>query len=154
VPLFSALNEWLLLVLERYGYPEYQIRPVLLKTVSEAKQRFQTFVASDAEGAVWIRNYLLFTSHRQTDQIANDLSSVRIALEDWIQGGSSPKARQSEAWERYRADLASLPDDKDSMYNEEFGVREVFVKPQGTYAIAGASGDAGKAQTVPDLGLC
>jgi hypothetical protein len=153
VPLFSALNEWLLLVLERYGYPEYQIRPVLQKVISEAKQRFQTFVASDAEGAVWIRNYLLFTSHRQTDQIANDLSSVRIALEAWIQGGATPKARQFEAWERYRLDLMSLPDDKDSMYNEDFGVREVFVKPQGTYAIAGGSGDAGKAQTVPDLGV-
>lgn len=153
VPLYSAINEWLLLVLERYGYPEYQIRPVLQKVVSDAKQRFQSFVASDADGAMWMRNYLLLASHRQTEQIASDLSSVRIALDNWLQAGPSPKARQAEAWERYRRDLMSLPDDKDSMYNESFGVREVFVKPEGTYCIAGAPGDAGKPQAVPDLGV-
>ena len=39
------------------------------------------------------------------------------------------------------------------MYNEDFGVREVFVKPQGTYAVAGAPSDAGRSQLVPDLGV-
>jgi NACHT domain-containing protein len=152
IPLYSALSEWMSVLLRNYGYPEYTTQPTLRQATDDARKRFHVFVASDAPEATWVRNYLLVEAQQQAATIANDLASVRSALEAWLSTGETPKAKRTEAWQEYRKQLSLLPDQKDSMYNEEFGVREVFIRPDGTYAIAGAGGDTGKAQRVSDLG--
>lgn len=152
VPLYKALSEWIVLLMKSYGYPEYTTQPVFPQVVDNAKQRFHVFLASDTVEAIWIRNYLLIESQSQTATIANDLASVRSALETWLPIAVTPKAKRVEAWQDYRRQLAMLPDQKDSMYNEEFGVREVFIRPDGNYAIAGTSSESGRPQRVSDLG--
>jgi NACHT domain len=152
VPLYSALGDWLLLVLAHYGYPDYQMRSIVGNINETARRNFNVFVASDSVEATWIRNYLLIAHQGSTGALATDLSSVRMALDNWLKARSNPTPLRAEAWESYRKTLLTLPDDKDSMYNETFGVREVFVEPEGTYAIKGGAGDAGRPQVIPDLG--
>ncbi len=103
VPLYSALSEWMALLLRKYGYPEYRTQPMLRDAVDDAKKRFHVFVASDASEATWVRNYLLVEAQQQAQTIANDLASVRGALEAWLPTAATrPKEKRTEAWQEYR----------------------------------------------------
>ena len=58
--------------------------------------------------------------------------------------------RRRIAWDAYRSDfLGKLPDDKNTMFAETFGVRKVFVQPVASYHVAGSSA---RVEHVTDVG--
>lgn len=153
VPLFSAIGEWLSATLAFYGYPEAVTRDLIGKCEESAKQRFKVILAEDSPDSAWMRNYLaLLWGEKDITRIATDLSSIRHTLENWVSPAAAMQERVAKAWQAYRDELKHLPDQKDTMYNENFGVRRVFLEPLANYHVVGAAGTAGKPQQVPKLG--
>ena len=79
------------------------------------------------------------------------MSSIREALDAWRATAAGLKEQQAQAWTDYRKTLRELPDKKETMFNESFGVRKVFLRPAAAYHVRGASGDAGTPRAVPNL---
>jgi hypothetical protein len=153
VPLYDAFEKWTISVLCFYGYPAAEAVQISQKSNQEARRRFHVFLASKEEGAEWMRNYLALTT-RQTasSRLVTDLAAIRETIVHWTEQAQTLKQAQKNAWESYRAVLAELPDQKETMFNEQFGVRKVFVQPQASYHVQGSEGDAGLPQSIPDLG--
>lgn len=151
--LFDNLAAWLRVTLHFYGLSGEVIQKVTTQCAEKSRQRFYGFLSKEAEESKWIRTFLGLVQHeRESAQIMNDLASIRQTLQNWTSPGASLRERQEQAWRAYREDLKRLPDDKESMFNESFGVRKVFLQPQVNYHIAGASGRAGRPSLAPDLG--
>src|SRR5262249_11761271 len=101
----------------------------------------------------WMRNYLALSYQEETSaQMLANLTSIREVLDDWRMAAAGQKEQQAQAWADYRKTLRELPDKKETMFNESFGVRKVFLRPAGVYHIRGASGEAGTPKPVPNLG--
>jgi predicted NACHT family NTPase len=66
-----------------------------------------------------------------------------------VQPTSEAVKKRADAWARYKNSLLELPDQKETMFAEQFGVRQVFVQPVARYKVAGMSLDQGA--TVPDV---
>ena len=153
VPLYDAFERWTVSVLCFYGYAMSNAVGIGQKSNQEARKRFHVFLASRDEGAEWMRNYLALTSREETSsRLVTDLAAIRETIQHWTDPADVLKQTQKNAWQSYRDTLTELPDQKETMFNEQFGVRKVFVQPQATYHIQGSEGDAGHAQLVPDLG--
>jgi len=153
VPLFGVLDRWLAATLSYYGVEEFEASEVARHCSEEARNRFRTFLASDGPEAEWLRRYLDIAREETTaKRLLEDLASIRHTLNGWVHASSEFRQRERQAWEAYRQDLRALPDQKETMYNEVFGVRKVFLEPQATYHVAGVTADAGDPKTVPDLG--
>ncbi|MFH1738036.1 MAG: NACHT domain-containing protein [bacterium] len=153
VPLFDTLGETLLKTLAFHGIEGYEVRSAIANCAKEARQRFNTYVSTDEPQAVWLRNFLAISRDEQTArQIQENLESVRQSLENWTHPETAIKEKEKEAWAEYRRDLRLLPDHKETMYNESFGVRKVFLQPQATYHIAGVTTNADQHKVVPDIG--
>ena len=153
VPLFDGLDRWLASTLSYYGVESFKTREVANRCSKDARERFHVFLAADDPQAKWMRAYLDITREEATAaRLIEDLDSIRQTLSGWTHPSVELKEREMQAWQAYRQDLHALPDQKETMYNENFGVRKVFLKPQATYHIAGVAGDAGTPKVVPDIG--
>lgn len=152
VPLFSAYSDWLIVLLVATGVNELAARSFVMECEKEARSRFRVFLTGDDPVADWTRRYLAVTRAERTSEVLEGLASVADSLKDWTEPFKELKKREREAWRSYREMLIGLPDMKETMFNEQFGVRKVFVKPEVNYHVAGASGDAGKPQKSPDIG--
>lgn len=153
VPLYEAFQKWTCGTLGFYGIPAPDAHQIADQSNKEARKRFAIFLASKDEGAEWMRNYLALTRQQETSsRLVTDLAAIRETLSQWTDPAAALKQSQKKAWEVYRQSLAELPDLKETMFSEQFGVRKVFVQPRVVYHIRGVEGDASKAQPVPDLG--
>src|SRR5205807_266350 len=82
--------------------------------------------------------YLNFEHQRAwTARVSDDVRSIHQALTHWLQPTSEAAKKRAEAWERYKKTLLVLPDLKETMFAEQFGVRHVFVQPIARYKVAG-----------------
>jgi len=154
VPLFEAFSAWMARTLGYYGFDLVHVRGIVEECTKKAKTRFYTFIARTDQEATWMRNYLAISrTERTVQRIVTDLKSIRQTLDNWSAPASKLKKREEDAWASYRVDLERLPDHKETMYNENFGVRKVFLQPAATYHIAGLSGDEGTPAPVPNLGV-
>lgn len=152
VPLLSAYSEWTFAALLGLGIEEGTARQLAVQWEKEARERFRVFLAGTDPVADWMRRYLAIAREDRLGDLVEGLSSVAESLHNWTEPQRELKRREEEAWADYRETLKTLPDLKETMFNEQFGVRKVFVKPEVTYHVAGAVGDAGKPQKGNDIG--
>jgi hypothetical protein len=151
VPLYDAFERWATSTLTLYGFPSPASHSVAHDSVQSARKRFHVYLASKDEEAEWMRNYLAIRSQQETaSKLLGDLGDIKETLRRWTEPVEALKKNQQGAWDRYRKDLLTLPDQKETMFGEQFGVRRVFVKPEVLYHIRGAAGDAARPQ--PNLG--
>jgi hypothetical protein len=149
VPLYDAFEKWTSATLVYYGLLPEAAQLIAKESNKEARERFAVFLASKNETAEWMRNYLALVRGEQTSHLVSDLSAIRDTLFQWTDPAIVLRQNQQKAWENYRQSLAELPDLKETMFNEQFGVRQVFVQPRVVYQIAGTDVDP---EPVPDLG--
>lgn len=153
VPLYDAFQKWICGTLSYYGIPAPEAHQIADQSNKDARKRFSVFLAGKDEGAEWMRNYLAIARERETStRLVTDLAAIRETLAQWTDPATVLKQSQKKAWEAYRQSLAELPDLKETMFSEQFGVRKVFVQPRVVYHIRGGEGDGDDPQPVPDLG--
>lgn len=153
VPLFQAYGIWLTSFLTYQGLESWKAYRIAEEADKEARKRFRVYLAEDDPVSQWLRNYLALSYQEETSiQMLDDLASIREALENWRSTASEQKEQQVQAWADYRKTLRELPDKKETMFNESFGVRKVFLRPAANYHVRGASGEAGTSKSVQNLG--
>jgi hypothetical protein len=153
VPLFDAFGLWLGTALRFYGAESTEIHKIIDFCKKESRNRFRVELAADDPSSIWMRNYLAISYREETAaQVTNDLASIRAVLEHWTDPIAQMKAQKRNAWDDYRKSLKQLPDQKETMFNEQFGVRKVFLPPQVKYHVAGTVGEAGTPKVTPDIG--
>jgi hypothetical protein len=107
-----------------------------------AAHAFGVWLASGSPAAKWISQYLNF-KHQTVwaSRVSDDVRSIQQALERWLQPTSPAAKKRADAWAKYRESLANLPDVRETMFDEKFGVRKVFVQPIANYKVAGLNSD-------------
>lgn len=104
-----------------------------------ASGEFNAWMNSKAESASHVRAYLNFDQQiEQQGKILEEVKGVTAALSDWISPSVEIAKRKQKAWNAYRNHLSGLPDEKITMFDENFGVRKVFVQPEAIYRVAGS----------------
>jgi len=153
LPLFEALGKWTASALTFYGATSPNaVGGTVRSCVIEATERLRVFIAQDEADATWMRQYLALDGGDGSDKVTCTLDDIRSTLDGWVNVIDKPKERFAAAWAQYREELRRLPDKKETMYNEQFGVRKVFLQPQVIYHVAGAPGEAGIPKRIPKLG--
>jgi hypothetical protein len=153
VPLFQAYGQWLTAMLTYHGLESWKAIQAAAQADKEARKRFRVFLAEDDPATQWMRNYLALSYQEETSaQLLGDLASIRETLDAWRATAAEQKEQKAQAWADYRKTLRELPDKKETMFNESFGVRKVFLRPAVTYHIRGASGEGGIPKLVPNFG--
>lgn len=153
VPLFDAFGRWLSPALRYHGVEPDYIRKIVEQCKTESRKRFRVELAEDDPASSWMRNYLAISYQEETTaKVTSDLGSIRLVLEQWTDPIAEMKAQKREAWSDYREVLKQLPDQKETMFNEQFGVRKVFLPPQVKYHVAGMAGEAGTPKVASDIG--
>jgi hypothetical protein len=146
----DAYKEWLSETLKCFEVKNAD--SIVTAVINDARSRFRVALASSDRLASWMRNYLALEQGSQiSEAAASQLAAIRDALEGWKESVIKPGFKP-ERWDKYREYLKSLPDQKETMYNEEFGVSRVFVAPRVRYHRAGLLGAADTPQDVPDVG--
>ena len=152
VPLFNAYGLWLASLLESHGIGSSKAINVAADAEKEARQRFRVYLAQDDPETAWMRNYLALSYQEEASTQLANLTSIREALDHWRMAASEQREQHDKDWANYRETLRSLPDKKETMFNESFGVRKVFLRPAATYHVRGAGGDTGALEEIPDVG--
>jgi hypothetical protein len=149
VPLYAGYDAFLATTLQFYGLDKSEIEPIIKQVPREARERFHLFLAQDATTSNWMRNFLAVQLQTKT---LDNIKSIRRVLDGWLDKADGLKLSIRNAWDDYRKQLVTLPDLKETMFNEDFGVSRVFLLPQVMYHRRGFEGQAGKPQLIPDLG--
>ena len=152
-PLYDSLTKWFSTSLKLHNFDASLIHGASETIRTEARLRFELYISGPTEEANWIRNYLLISDLNTSKKIFESLDSINKALEKWKEGTPSQRKKREVEWVRYKSELKELPDQKDSMFNEEFGVRSVFIQPLTKYYIAGETLKEGEDNTITDLGM-
>jgi hypothetical protein len=101
-------------------------------------------LSSNSDAAKWIREYL---NHEHQEawakQVSDDVKSIQQALVNWLQPTSEAAKKRGDAWAKYKQSLLELPDQKETMFAEQFGVRQVFVQPVANYKVSGMNLETG-----------
>jgi hypothetical protein len=151
VPLLKALREWLTASLAALGMRPFEVTRIADACDEAARLRFHVFLSGDSEEGRWMRRFLALESQSEQQKTLNDLSDTLAAIQGWlVERDTAAGAR--DTWVEYRQRLRQLPDLKDTMFNEDFGVSQVFQAPRVQYHVAGARGEAGEPHTVEDVG--
>ncbi len=111
---------------------------------------FDVWLASGSPAAKWVSQYLNF-KHQTiwASRVSDDVKSIQQALDRWLQPTSNAAKKRADAWTKYRRSLVNLPDLKETMFDEKFGVRKVFVQPIANYKVTGLNADSDA--RVPDV---
>ena len=121
-----------------------------MNCLEESLKQYSLWITSDSRAAIWVSGYLNY-NHQQAaiSTIQRDVSSVDQAFKNWLKRPNEAVGRRVAAWQNYREKMIELPDDKETMFAENFGVRKVFVQPLASYKVAGMKRDTGV--IVPDV---
>jgi len=151
VPLLSALDSWLIASLVASGISAFEARALAEKCSKEARVRFRATIAESNTEAQWMRTFLALESQAVVRASIEDLGSTTAALRGWLVAQEASKG-SADAWVAYKQELVSLPEKKGTMYNEDFGVSDVFQAPSVKYHVAGSKGEAGTPHEITDVG--
>lgn len=145
-PLYEALDHWLTVVLVGLSV---DTRSVARKVSDAARKRLRVLLARQTPEAAWMRDYLALGQQERTSEVLTTLAAVSASLKDWTEHASGGvKQRYQIAWNQYAEDLKQLPDLKETMFAETFGVRRVFIAPRAKYRVVGMGDES---RTVDDL---
>jgi ATPase family associated with various cellular activities (AAA) len=152
IPLFNAYNRWLTSVLPDYGIPGHDSHG-LVKLISDgAKLRLKIFLSQQTPDAAWMRDFLALSHQEHTNRVLTTVGEVANSLKNWTSNDvGNVKQRYKASWDDYRKALINLPDQNDSMFAENFGVRKVFIAPQGSYLLIGTSDEPHVVNNLPKL---
>lgn len=151
-PLFHALSNWLAQALFAYGVGPDDAIETKIRTVFSAQERLRVLLSQQIPEAAWMRDFLALGRREQESAVLTSLSSAADSLRDWTaRTGGGVKQRHQEEWDSYRGNLTRLPDLKETMFAENFGVRKVFIAPRADYQVTGMPGYPRPADNVPAL---
>jgi ATPase subunit of ABC transporter with duplicated ATPase domains len=120
------------------------------KYVESVRKQFEIWLFSDNAAARWVSAYLNFQHQTAwAARVSDDVTSIQQALISWLQPATDAAKKRAGAWRRYREILVRLPDLKETMFAEQFGVRKVFVQPVARYKVAGMASEIGA--KIPDV---
>lgn len=159
MPLFDAFSKWVSQAVAHF-LPEHTWDEDLHKVTKDARHRLYATLSGDGTQYVWMRNFLALSTQTATleslqqHKVSTDtqLQSILSTLEGWTATPNEILQRTVNRWPKYREFLRGLPDQKESMYNEEFGVRKVYVPPRANYHTVGTSSYNDKADVIEDVG--
>ncbi len=146
-PLLEALGGWLHVAIAAY-VPSYMCQNISNEVVKRARVNVRLSLSRKEPPFEWMREYLTLSIQEMTlDEIralsvshSEMVRSLMATMNGWTDWLDPTLARQNH-WKKYKERLALLLDQKDSMYDEHFGVRKVFVPPRGSYHRASQSPD-------------
>lgn len=152
LPLFDAYDRWLTAVLPSYGISTFQAYELVREVHKSARKGLKTFLSQQTSDAAWMRDYLALSRRETSTQVHTTFTAVSTSLNEWTAHYVIDiKKRHQAAWSDYRKTLGGLPDQSDSMFAETFGVRKVFIAPQGSYMVIGMSTKSYMVNNVPRL---
>jgi hypothetical protein len=152
LPLFGAYDRWVSAVLPAYGVSDSQVISLVQEVSNTARIRLKIFLTQQTSDSAWMRDYLALSHQEHATRVLTTLAAVATSLSEWTSRDPAMiKQRYQDAWIGYRQFLVNLPDQRDSMFAETFGVRKVFVAPQGEYRVIGASAKTYLVNNVPRL---
>jgi hypothetical protein len=97
--------------------------------IEVAMHEYAAWASSKTPAACAVRSFLNYEQQQaQQNVILDNVEGLSLALRNWTKENDLAERRQ-ERWLAYRKTLAELPDDKSTMFDENFGVRKVFVQP-------------------------
>jgi hypothetical protein len=115
-----------------------------------AAHHLRAWLSSGTSTATWIADYLNFEHQKAwSAKVSSDVKSIQQALTHWLQPTSEAAKKRAEAWNKYKESLIELPDLKETMFAEQFGVRHVFVQPVARYKVSGMNLEQGA--KIPDV---
>lgn len=115
----------------------WRVDQPIVHFVKMAHQEYAAWLSGDGPAAKDVRSFLNYEQQiERQNQVLDDVAGLSGALIDWIQSGKGAE-RRKDRWALYRQYLAGLPDEKATMFDEDFGVRKVFVQPTAGYRVAG-----------------
>lgn len=150
LPLFDVYGDWLTTAFNVPGLG-LSAESLAREVVADARTRLRVALSEGRPPYDWIRNFLALESEDHLAEINLALDALRTTLNGW-KGEAASTLRNQGSWARYRQYLRSLPEQKESMYNEDFGVSEVFVAPEVGYHRAGLAGTPDVPDEVSNLG--
>jgi hypothetical protein len=152
LPLFEAYDHWLTGILPFYGVTHGRTFGFVQEVSKKARVRLKVFITQQTPDAAWMREYLALSHQERTNQVLTTLAEVTTSLREWTaQDVDNTKKRHQDAWADYRSTLVTLPDQPETMFAEAFGVRKVFIAPQGSYKVIGATTKSYEVNNVPRL---
>jgi hypothetical protein len=91
------------------------------RCIEIAMLEYASWASGKPNAAFAIRSFLNY-EQQQTQQnvILDNVRGLTVALEDWLRDNNLPERRR-EKWGAYRKTIVELPDDKSTMFNENFG---------------------------------
>jgi hypothetical protein len=134
--LFEAYGRWLRELLGSLAVDAVTCKSIATAIANNARLRLKIAISADTPESVWMRNFLALGAMEASEQSASDLSAIRATLDGW-KGSNLRDTSREVAWTAYKKHLQRLPDERESMYDETFGVSKVFVKPAIGYHRAG-----------------
>ena len=107
-----------------------------------------------SRSAVLMRDYLALKGPRKAELSSQEgIPALGEPLKAWLSTAVAPVNARKEAWTAYRDYLERLPDQSETMFNENFGVRSVFQPPIIAYHVNGREHAHGEPYLVEDVGL-
>lgn len=151
LPLYNALDEWLSYVLLASGVLDVPAR-VAGKVSRAARERLRVLLARQTDEAAWMREYLALGQRERTSEVLTTLAAVSASLKDWTERANGDvKRRHQDEWNDYTEGLKRLPDLKETMFAETFGVRRVFISPRAKYRVVGMGVESRTVENLPVL---
>jgi hypothetical protein len=151
-PFVRAMSKWIHTCLQFAGIPTYALNVSPDSLTAAVTGAFQKSLYSSSRAGALMRNYLAIDKHSQPKRSTQEvLLSLEASLSNWLNKAESGPSSRDAAWRRYRNALKELPDAKETMFNEQFGVRAVFQPPIISYHVNSKNSES-SAQTVEDIG--
>ncbi|MDB5711534.1 MAG: hypothetical protein JWL96_3604, partial [Sphingomonas bacterium] len=111
-------------------------------SIEIAMADYASWSSDGTAAAARVKSYLNYEQQQISRSIvSDDVQGLSVALQDWLRANTAMSDHKKEMWRAYRRTLSELPDGKDTMFAENFGVRKVFVQPLATYRVAGVKND-------------
>lgn len=134
IPLYNVYSEWLTNIFEQAKCNKSISLNIVKSVKQQAKQNFHLKISEKSPLSEWIRNYLLINHHIDSSKhITDQLANITDLLKNRLEVKETDDRKEELAWQEYREKMMTLPDDKRSMFNEEFGVRDIFICPEVSY---------------------
>ena len=153
-PFLESFKQWLNMSLMACGLASYQASWLSSQVVDGARQKFRTHLMGTSRSAVLMRDYLALKGPGKTELSTQEgIPSLDEPLKAWVSAAVAPVNARKEAWTAYRDYLERLPDQSETMFNENFGVRSVFQPPIIAYHVNGREHAHGEPDLVEDVGL-
>lgn len=151
--LFEAFNHWLTAALQHYGFSDQVANEFVKDCAVQSSVLLKCRLAETDADSTWMRNFLAISANERLQrQLEDGLISIKETLSQFEDSIVQGKRSRVDSWDAYRNELKALPDNKESMFNENFGVRALFITPKTKYHIAGGPGESGRPQLRQKIG--